>query len=130
MKHRILIIQRHPIFSQGLQEMLRGKRDVAFVEIVSEETEARTLVRDKQIDVVIIDAKENDVAAEGIAFLRDCPNVTVIAVTPDNSRMYAYGKRDVESVDFKALLAAIRGRPDPQSTSEPTQRRPPEPGRT
>jgi DNA-binding NarL/FixJ family response regulator len=90
-KHRVLIVDDHPIVRQGLKLMFAEEPDLEVVGEAQSEREARQAIREKDPDVVIVDISLAQ--GDGLELVRDVhahhPDLPMLVLSMHDELIYA-----------------------------------------
>ena len=102
---RVVILSSHALFREGLKHLLA---DVATVTLAASPEEVADRLRDRQIDIVIVDHNDDEtIGSEVMARWLDTPNLRIITVRLDVTDMQIYDHRHIGPASPADLIAAV-----------------------
>ena len=102
---RVAIISSRGIFRDGLKRLLAK---VALAELVDSIKEVEDLMQKQQVDAVIIDRAEDQMADdETISRLLSVPGMRVITVSLEADDMQIYQHKQIGEASVEDLVAAV-----------------------
>ena len=90
-RHRVLIVDDHPIVRQGLKRMIESESDLTVCGEAESESQARRAIRELNPDIVIVDLSLED--GDGLELVRDVhahhPEVPMLVLSMHDETIYA-----------------------------------------
>lgn len=107
---RILMLSSHPLFSQGVESLLRREPEL---EIVGRETDVdKAIERIKELrpDVVIVDSGDPEIDAESLMgyLLQHKLGVNVVGLSLANNTIAVYRKEQIAIAAVEDLIKVIQ----------------------
>ena len=106
---RIFMLSSQPLFSQGVESLLRGKAGLEIVGREADPTKAVAWIRTLKPDVVIVDSKDLASAPFSLVacLLKEDENVRIIALSLENQTIRVYHGEQRHALTVDDLIAAI-----------------------
>ncbi len=106
---RVFIVSRHPLFSQGVEDLLKQRGGLVLLGHEQDGDAALACIQALAADVVIIDcdSRHTEFCALITRMLALAPPVRVIGVSLQNNALYIFRREEKVVATVDDLLAAI-----------------------
>lgn len=106
----VYIISRHPIFGEGIEEMLRRREGVEILGVEQEISKSIDQIVELHPEIVLIDCNDDqdEISAAMMQILRKGVEAKIIGLDIQSNSFYVYMREQHEVRKFDDLLDEIR----------------------